>query len=251
MRSMFGGAPAAPTPQRSFFQTLRSSINGDEDVSTAELKASASVEMSNVWGAVSSGAKKTFADVKTKLAPVAASAGIKIPEPAPDQENLIGGGMVGELSEEMNSMCPELTYRQRIVGALSCAGIGLLLNIFAVLALLAGKKHIADYAVFYTLGNITSICGSGFLVGPMRQLKVMFDPVRRVACIIYFTTLVGTVFIAIFHPDVLLIFLMLGVQYGALIWYGASFIPFGRTCISKACRAAWVSTKSAMGLTEP
>ena len=159
-------------------------------------------------------------------------------------------GAASNLSNDMCSMCPALTYKQRIIGALCCMGFGLTLDVFATLALTMGKAHIIDYAVFYTLGNVTAICGSGFVVGPAKQLKTMCDPTRRVACTVYLCTMVATLVAAIVNPNVLLIFFMMGIQYCALVWYGASFIPFGRACITKSLGTALSWCKRNVGLDE-
>jgi hypothetical protein len=37
----------------------------------------------------------------------------------------------------------------------------------------------------YTLGNLVSLCGTFFLVGPFRQLKLMVKPTRWIAAVIY------------------------------------------------------------------
>ncbi|KAK2505071.1 hypothetical protein MC885_021686 [Smutsia gigantea] len=40
------------------------------------------------------------------------------------------------------------------------------------------------FAVFYTLGNIAALASTCFLMGPMKQLKKMFEPTRLLATII-------------------------------------------------------------------
>ncbi|NWY37107.1 SFT2B protein, partial [Sylvia atricapilla] len=46
------------------------------------------------------------------------------------------------------------------------------------------KKGLVLFAVFYTLGNIASIGSTMFLMGPMKQLKRMFEPTRLIATIV-------------------------------------------------------------------
>ena len=212
---------------------------------------------------MSASASAAAKSAKSGTVAAAATAGIALPasmaaasgsSATSDEENLMESGMAGarsaagELNSEMSGLCPSLTYKQRIIGAASCAALGLIIDIFATLALFMGKAHAADYAVLYTVGNMTAICGSAFVVGPCRQVKVMCKPVRRVAATVYLGTMVATIFVAIYVGDLLLIFSMLLVQYCALIWYGASFIPFGRTCILKALKTAGGACKKALGL---
>ncbi|NWR48291.1 SFT2B protein, partial [Regulus satrapa] len=46
------------------------------------------------------------------------------------------------------------------------------------------KKGLVLFAVFYTLGNIASIGSTLFLMGPMKQLKRMFEPTRLIATVV-------------------------------------------------------------------
>ena len=48
----------------------------------------------------------------------------------------------------------------------------------------------------YTLGNITSLCSSGFLFGPRRQLRVMRKAKRRIAVGVYLGLMVLTLTVA-------------------------------------------------------
>ena len=104
----------------------------------------------------------------------------------------------------------------------------------------ATRRHIPEYAAFYTCGNLISIAASAFFVGPRRQLKLMCEPVRRVACAIFIGTMILTLVMALTYPVPLLLIVMLVVQYCALIWYGASFIYGGRTCLKAAIKKASV-----------
>lgn len=166
------------------------------------------------------------------------------------EQGLIGdftaGSTVDGVAEEVRGLCPSMTYRQRIYGAVGCIGVGLCLDLMATLALLGGKAHIVEYAVLYTLGNVVSICGSGFVVGPYRQLKVMCKPVRAVACAIYLGTMGLTLVLAFTYANAALLMILLSVQYCALIWYGASFVPFGRKCIVKCFKVAGSSAAKAV-----
>jgi len=235
-----------------FFSALSSSFNGDEanndDSSTVEMSSS----LESAWAQAKAKAAYTANQGKILGLAAASSAGIVLPAqmqapPENDEESLVGGA-VGEAQEETCKLCPALTYKQRVIGAACCVGFGFLLDSMASLTLFLGKAHVTDFAVFYTLGNVTAICGSGFIVGPARQLKTMCDSTRRIACAIYLSTMVMTIVAAVMYPDVLLVFALLVVQYAALIWYGASFVPFGRTCLVKAMKTAGNAMKKCTGL---
>uniref|UniRef100_A0A4W6G5Y6 Vesicle transport protein n=1 Tax=Lates calcarifer TaxID=8187 RepID=A0A4W6G5Y6_LATCA len=40
------------------------------------------------------------------------------------------------------------------------------------------------FAIFYTLGNIAALASTCFLMGPLKQLKRMFEPTRLIATIV-------------------------------------------------------------------
>jgi hypothetical protein len=244
--------PSSSSNPKAFFSALSSSFNGNESNKGGADSVEMSSSLESAWAQAKAKAKAAVTQGKALGLAAASSAGIAVPAsmqavPDNDEESLVGGA-VGDVHEEMCKLCPALTYKQRVIGAACCVGFGFMLDIMASLTLFLGKAHVTDFAVFYTLGNLTAICGSGFLVGPARQLKTMCDATRRVACTVYLATMVLTIVAAVLHPDVLLVFALLVIQYAALIWYGASFIPFGRTCLLKAVKAAGGATKKCTGL---
>ena len=64
-------------------------------------------------------------------------------------------------------------------------------SIFRFTELLAGRPR--DFALMYACGNIVSLAGTSFIVGPCRQLKNMFKKNRWVATVIYFASIGVTV----------------------------------------------------------
>jgi hypothetical protein len=142
------------------------------------------------------------------------------------------------LLDDFTQQC-QLTKRQRLYGALGCYALGALCSLFSSLTMFAGPKHVKQFAFFYTVGSLSGIGSSLFLVGPKNQFKVMCMPVRRVACCIWIGCMILTLIIAFGFPKAapLLLFLIVS-QYAAMLWYGASFIPYGRTILKKVCQKA-------------
>ncbi|RLN97494.1 hypothetical protein BBJ28_00017237 [Nothophytophthora sp. Chile5] len=151
--------------------------------------------------------------------------------PAGTPKNQEQEGLLNELGQECG-----LTKRQRLYGAVGCYVFGALCGFLSTLMMWGGPRHLKQFAFFYTVGNLCSIGSSLFLVGPMRQLKVMCMPVRRVACCIWMGAMLCTLIIAFGFPKAgPLVMLFVIVQYAAMLWYGASFIPYGRTILRKCC----------------
>ncbi|TDH69298.1 hypothetical protein CCR75_002545 [Bremia lactucae] len=149
----------------------------------------------------------------------------------PSNANQEKEGLLNELGQECG-----LTKRQRLYGAIGCYLFGVLCGILSTLMLYGGPKHVKQFAFFYTLGSVCSIGSSLFLIGPLRQLKVMCMPVRRVACCIWMSAMTTTLIIAFAFPKAgPLVLLLVIIQYAAMLWYGASYVPYGRAILRKGC----------------
>ncbi|CAI5725032.1 unnamed protein product [Peronospora destructor] len=144
-------------------------------------------------------------------------------------------GLLNELGQEMCG----LTKRQRLYGAIGCYLFGALCGFLSTLMMWGGPKHLKQFAFFYTLGSLCSIGSSLFLIGPMRQLKIMCMPVRRIACCVWLGAMCMTLTIAFGKPKAgPLVLLLVIIQYVAMLWYGASFVPYGRVVLRKGCSKA-------------
>ncbi|KAF9155719.1 hypothetical protein BG015_008853 [Linnemannia schmuckeri] len=109
--------------------------------------------------------------------------------------------------------------------------VGFLISILSTLSLATGQ--LALFAVFFTLGNIISMLSTTFLIGPGKQLKTMFAPVRMVASIVFLAMIVVTLIVAFTIQSSVLCLVLCIIQFLALFWYSASYIPYGRAAIKK------------------
>ena len=64
------------------------------------------------------------------------------------------------------SMCPKLTFQQRLYGVAGCFCTGLVLSFVGFLMWHGGRVDL--FAVYYTFGNIVSICSSMCAARPPR-----------------------------------------------------------------------------------
>ena len=141
-----------------------------------------------------------------------------------------------------NDKCFSLTKKQRLYGFGICFCLGYVISFMSTLTILGGgiTKNAVKFGVLYSIGNVVSLSASGFLVGPCRQLKLMFKPIRRVAALVY----VGLIFLILFIAILAsrnekakgvgpLILLLTLIQCLAATWYSASYIPFGRKIIKR------------------
>ncbi|NXE87481.1 SFT2A protein, partial [Menura novaehollandiae] len=84
-----------------------------------------------------------------------------------------------------------LSFGTRVRWFAICFVAGILCS-FLGTALLWLPKGIKLFAVFYTLGNIAALASTCFLMGPLKQLKAMFDPKRLIATIVMLVNILSS-----------------------------------------------------------
>jgi hypothetical protein len=104
--------------------------------------------------------------------------------------------------------------------------LGFFCEILSWTALSMGSYR--KYAALMTIGNCMDLCATSMLMGPRRQLRNMFDSVRRTATCIYLCSMVATIISAFVLKSTFLCSVCCMVQYGAFIWYCLSYLPYGR-----------------------
>jgi hypothetical protein len=130
-----------------------------------------------------------------------------------------------------------LSKKTRIIGFASCLSLGLF---FSLLSFWFIAKP-TSFALLYTLGNVVAVLSTGFLVGFKRQAKAAFARKRVIATVLFLGAMIGTL-LAIFLIKtggwIVAIFCII-VQFCALVWYTASYIPFAQSAISSAVTACF------------
>lgn len=142
--------------------------------------------------------------------------------------------LLGEAKQEPLHLrfCPSLSWEDRVMGFAGCFVIGITLSLSSMISfpqLLAG--HPGPFALKYSFGNVLGLTSTAFLVGPKTQLKNMMAPVRLGATVVYLLTICLTLFFALVLRVAPITLLSMVVQFCALLWYCASYIPFGRQCL--------------------
>ncbi|KRX07341.1 hypothetical protein PPERSA_06956 [Pseudocohnilembus persalinus] len=135
------------------------------------------------------------------------------------------------------SFFPSMTYKERLIGFLICVGLGWFIELMsfgAVFALMTGKPE--KFAISYTLGNILSLFGTGFLIGFEKQIKNMKNKERLITSIIFFTSMVMTLLSALVFKIPILVLVFIIIQFCSYVWYVASYIPFARGCIKSSLK---------------
>ncbi|XP_027724397.1 vesicle transport protein SFT2B [Vombatus ursinus] len=128
---------------------------------------------------------------------------------------------------------PSLSWGTRIKGFAACFAIGIIFSLMGTFMLWVPRRGLVLFAAFYTLGNIASLGSTIFLMGPMKQLKRMFEPTRLIATIVMLLCLALTLCSAFWWHNKGLALLFCILQSLALTWYSLSYIPFARDAVKK------------------
>ncbi|XP_022750816.1 vesicle transport protein SFT2B-like isoform X1 [Durio zibethinus] len=144
------------------------------------------------------------------------------------QQPAIEDGNSFSFMDDFNSHCT-LTTKQRFYGFAICFVAGLTCTLLSILVFF----HPIKFGITFTFGNLLSLGSTAFLIGPKRQVSMMFDPVRIYATAIYLASMIIALFCAFYVHNKLLTLLAIILEFGALIWYTLSYIPFARSMVSK------------------
>ncbi|PVU99976.1 hypothetical protein BB559_000232 [Furculomyces boomerangus] len=126
-----------------------------------------------------------------------------------------------------------LTRTERLYAFGACIIAGFILMIVGVAMLFSSNT--SGFAIMYSIGNLLSLFSLGFLVGFKKQIKMAFAPVRLIAGLVYLVFLILTLIIAFTNGSGLICLIFVLIQFCALVWYSASYIPFGRKVIKSMC----------------
>ncbi|GAB5586593.1 hypothetical protein Unana1_01493 [Umbelopsis nana] len=124
-----------------------------------------------------------------------------------------------------------LSRMQRLYAFGGCFVAGMILSILSTLFLLT--MNTSAFAIIYSIGNIISLFSLTFVVGIPKQIKTMFAPVRFWATVVYIALLAITLALSILLHSFILSIILVIVQFCALVWYAASYIPYGREIIRR------------------
>jgi len=126
-----------------------------------------------------------------------------------------------------------LSYSTRIKGFAACFVLGVAISILASV-LYCLTWNLVTFSLLYTLGNAVALASTMFLMGPMSQIKRMFDKSRWIATCVMLTFLVLTLCSALWWQKKGLTVIFCIIQFLAMSWYSISYIPYARDAIIKA-----------------
>ncbi|GBM85639.1 Vesicle transport protein SFT2A [Araneus ventricosus] len=125
-----------------------------------------------------------------------------------------------------------LSWSTRIKGFIICFILGFGFSILGS-ALLALPKGLILFGIFYSLGNITALASTMFLMGPWNQCQKMFAPTRILATIAMLGFLILTLLAAFLWKKTGLTIVFCIFQFLSMTWYSLSYIPYARDAVIK------------------
>ncbi|KAI9540580.1 hypothetical protein NQZ68_039524, partial [Dissostichus eleginoides] len=128
-----------------------------------------------------------------------------------------------------------LAWKTRMKGFGVCFVLGVLCSVLGSCLLWLPRVGLVVFAVLYSVGNISALFSTMFLMGPLRQLKSMCAKERAIATAIMMVCLVLTLCAAFWWKNNGLALLFCVLQFLAFTWYGLSYIPFARDGVMKLC----------------
>ncbi|EAL61958.1 hypothetical protein ACTFIW_009013 [Dictyostelium discoideum] len=132
--------------------------------------------------------------------------------------------------DDLNNQC-SLTFTQRVIGFAVCAALGLL---FAFLSLMFFISP-TTFALLFTLGDILMVMATGFIVGPIKQIKNMAEPHRIICAIVFVASMILTLVAVFLDWGIILVIFFILFQVASLLYYTFSYIPYGRQCLRGMC----------------
>ncbi|CAG2103673.1 unnamed protein product [Medioppia subpectinata] len=119
-----------------------------------------------------------------------------------------------------------LNWSTRIQGFAVCFVLGFIFSMLGIV-LIALPKGLLLFAMFYTIGNLTSTASTMFLMGPLRQIKKMFNETRVLATLGVFLFMILTLVSALWWKRALLAVIFSILPFLAFTWYAfISYIVF-------------------------
>lgn len=107
-----------------------------------------------------------------------------------------------------------------LLGSVACFVLGFFL--FPVLTLKPRK-----FVMLWTLGSVLFFLSFGVLQGPVSYMKHLTSKERLPFTVVFLISQVGTIYCAVVLKNTILTLIMGIVEVLAILWYTASYFPFG------------------------
>ncbi|XP_037083104.1 vesicle transport protein SFT2B-like isoform X1 [Pollicipes pollicipes] len=122
-----------------------------------------------------------------------------------------------------------LSWSTRLTGFVICFVTGIVCSLLGSV-LFWFKNGIVIFCILYTIGNITAMASTLFLMGPVKQIRNMFAKTRAIATVVVLISIVLTIVAAALGKKGLVLIFCI-IEFLAMTWYSISYIPFARDAV--------------------
>merc|ERR1712029_1055880 len=133
------------------------------------------------------------------------------------------------LAQKMDAYLPSLSKKQRIIGFMTSLVLGTICFGLAISFLPMLVINPRKFSLLFSLGSLFTISSFSFLWGPYNHITHLFSKERLPFTLVYFTTLIGTLYFAMGLQSAILTPIAAVLQVIALVWFVISYIPGGQT----------------------
>ncbi|CAI4229916.1 unnamed protein product [Auanema sp. JU1783] len=124
-----------------------------------------------------------------------------------------------------------LSWDTRIQCFVGCFLLSIISSICANYLLLLTK--LTGFCIMTSIGAVLSLSSTCFLMGPIGQIKKMFDSSRWLASVLYITLILATLIAGLLLKNAPLAVICTIGQYLAMAWYSLSYIPYARETVAR------------------
>uniref|UniRef100_A0A6M2E1G4 Vesicle transport protein n=1 Tax=Xenopsylla cheopis TaxID=163159 RepID=A0A6M2E1G4_XENCH len=116
---------------------------------------------------------------------------------------------------------------QRLICFIICISVGLICFCLSAMYIPMLVFKARKFALLFTLGSLFFIFSASFLYGPMNHMKSLFSKPRLLMTVVYFGTLIGTLYCALNLKSTPLTIGFAMLQVVALLWSTIANFPGG------------------------
>jgi len=133
------------------------------------------------------------------------------------------------IAKKLSECLPSLSKKQRIIGFMTSLVLGTICFGLAISFLPMLVINPRKFSLLFSLGSLFTISSFSFLWGPYNHITHLFSKERLPFTLVYFTTLIGTLYFAMGLQSAILTPIAAVLQVIALVWFVISYIPGGQT----------------------
>jgi len=147
----------------------------------------------------------------------------------------------GRCQKWLESLCPSLSYKQRLFGFMTCLVLGMFCFAWSTVYIPMIAFKARKFALLFSLGSAFVMGAFMMWWGPWDYFLHLFSRERLVFTTTYLGSLTATLYFAMGLQSTPLTTVAAGLQIMALVWFVVSYLPGGQTGLmymSKLCGAA-------------